>query len=221
MSQRSRSYPTIAERIGRFIADARAKNFANEVRERAKLHLLDGLATMLSGVEETSALLLRRHYRKLCSKTEASVLGTADRLAAQHAALVNGVQGHALDYDDAQLATLPSRPMGQQTHPTVPVLAAALALAESRRATGADLLNAYIVGVEVACRLGDAVHPDHYLNGFHPTGTLGAFGATAACACLLRLKPAAVRHALGIAGTLCSGLRANRGTMSKGLNAGR
>ena len=123
--------------------------------------------------------------------------------------------------DDAQLATLPSRPMGQQTHPTTPVLAAALALAESRRATGAALLNSYIVGLEVACRLGDAVDPSHYLDGFHPTGTLGAFGATAACAQLLRLSPLSIRHALGIAGTLASGLRANRGTMAKGLNAGR
>jgi len=77
------------------------------------------------------------------------------------------------------------------------------------------------VGVEVACRLGDAIDPTHYLNGFHPTGTLGAFGATAACVYLLKLKPAAIRHALGIAGTLSSGLRANRGTMAKGLNAGR
>ncbi|HSK29634.1 MAG TPA: MmgE/PrpD family protein, partial [Candidatus Limnocylindria bacterium] len=70
------------------------------------------------------------------------------------------------------------------------------------------------------CRLGDAVDPTHYLTGFHPTGTLGIFGATAACACLLKLQPASIGHALGIAGTLASGLRANRGTMAKGLNAG-
>jgi 2-methylcitrate dehydratase PrpD len=111
--------------------------------------------------------------------------------------------------------------MGQQTHPTTPVLAAALALAESRRASGAALLASYIVGVEVACRLGDAVDPSHYLDGFHPTGTLGAFGAAAACAHLLKLEPRSIHHALGIAGTLASGLRANRGTMAKGLNAGR
>ena len=126
-----------------------------------------------------------------------------------------------LDYDDAQLATLPSRPMGQQTHPTTPCWPQhspwpkAGELQEQRSST------AYIVGVEVACRLGDAVDPSHYLDGFHPTGTLGAFGATAACAHLLKLPPRSIRHALGIAGTLASGLRANRGTMAKGLNAGR
>jgi 2-methylcitrate dehydratase PrpD len=191
------------------------------VRETAKLHLLDGLATMLAGSKEESAQLLCRHYSALRSKPEASVLGTNIRLAAEHAALVNGVQGHVLDYDDAQMTTLASRPMGQQTHPTSPVLAAVLALAESRRANGSALLASYIVGVEVACRLGDAIDASHYLDGFHPTGTLGVFGAAAACAHLLKLKPIAVRHGLGIAGTLSSGLRANRGTMAKGLNAGR
>jgi 2-methylcitrate dehydratase PrpD len=111
--------------------------------------------------------------------------------------------------------------MGQQTHPTTPVLAAALALAESRRCAGSALLTSYIIGVEVACRLGDAVDPNHYLDGFHPTGTVGVFGAGAACTHLLKLEPKSARHALGIAGTLASGLRANRGTMAKGLNAGR
>jgi 2-methylcitrate dehydratase PrpD len=164
---------------------------------------------------------LRRRFRREKLTGEATVLGALTKFSAERAALINGVQGHVLDYDDAQLATLPSRPMGQQTHPTTPVLAAALALAESRRATGAALLISYIVGLEVACRLGDAVAPSHYLDGFHPTGTLGAFGATAACAQLLKLPQRSIRHALGIAGTLASGLRANRGTMAKGLNAGR
>jgi 2-methylcitrate dehydratase PrpD len=93
-------------------------------------------------------------------------------------------------------------------------------MTESRRASGAELLAAYIAGVEVACRLGEAIDPSHYLNGLHPTGTLGVFGAAAACSHLLKLEPRAIRHALGIAGTLSSGLRANRGTMAKGLNAG-
>jgi 2-methylcitrate dehydratase PrpD len=114
-----------------------------------------------------------------------------------------------------------SRPAGQQTHPTAPVLGAALAVAESHHLSLTALIDAYVVGIEVACRLGDAVDPSHYLDGFHPTGTLGAFGATAACAHLLKLTPPSIGCALGIAGTLASGLRANRGTMAKGLNAGR
>jgi 2-methylcitrate dehydratase PrpD len=221
VSPLNKSRRTISQRITEFIGEASLNAIPRSVRVTAKLHVLDGLATMLGGATEPSARLLRRHYRGLCAKAAASVLGTNDSLAVEHAALINGVQGHVLDYDDTQHTSLPSRPMGQQTHPTSPVLAAALAIAEDQRLSGADLLASYIVGVEVACRLGDAVDPLHYLNGFHPTGTLGAFGAAAASAHLLKLKPAAIRHALGIAGTLCSGLRANRGTMAKGLNAGR
>ena len=222
MARRSQSAPTVSQRISDFIARTRAEHIPAEVRETAKLHLLDGLATMLAGSKEQSAQLLCRHYSAISNRrAEASVLGSKIRLTAEHAASVNGVHGHVLDYDDAQLTTSPSRPMGQQTHPTSPVLAAVLALAESERAHGSALLASYIVGVEVACRLGDAIDASHYLDGFHPTGTLGVFGAAAACAHLLKLKPVAIRNALGIAGTLSAGLRANRGTMAKGLNAGR
>jgi 2-methylcitrate dehydratase PrpD len=218
---RRKSEKTVSRKISDFIARTTLKNIPLDVRDIAKLHLLDGLATMLGGAKEESSRLLCRHYSRLQSKAKATVIGTRHRLATEHAALVNGVSAHVLDYDDAQLTTLTSRPLGQQTHPTSPVLAAVLALAETQRTTGAQLLTSYIVGVEVACRLGDAVDPSHYLDGFHPTGTLGTFGAAAACAHLLKLKPISIRHALGIAGTIAAGLRANRGTMAKGLNAGR
>ncbi|HWH79232.1 MAG TPA: MmgE/PrpD family protein [Candidatus Binatus sp.] len=221
MLGRRQTVKTISQRIAEFIERTSPGRIPAAVCEIAKLHLLDGLATMLGGAREESARLLCHHYVRLRGKEEASVLGTSIRLPAEQAALINGIQGHVLDYDDAQLTTSASRPMGQQTHPTSPVLAALLALAESQQANGSALLASYIVGVEVACRLGDAIDPSHYLDGFHPTGTLGAFGAAAACAHLLKLKPASIRHALGIAGTLSSGLRANRGTMAKGLNAGR
>jgi 2-methylcitrate dehydratase PrpD len=101
------------------------------------------------------------------------------------------------------------------------VLAASLALGEKLRVQGAAFLTAYIVGIEVACRLADAVDPRHYLDGFHPTGTLGTFGAAAAAAHLLKLNPPRITAALAIAGTFASGLRANRGAMAKALNAGR
>jgi 2-methylcitrate dehydratase PrpD len=220
MSDRRRSKKTVSQELSDFVASTRINRIPRRVREIAKIHLLDGLATMLGGAREESSRLLLVHYLASKSKPAATVLGTATKLSTEQAALINGVQGHVLDYDDAQLTSDSSRPMGQQTHPTSPVLGAALALAESRRATGAEFLAAYIAGVEVACRLGDAIDPSHYLGGLHPTGTLGVFGASAASARLLHLEPRSVRHALGIAGTLSSGLRANRGTMAKGLNAG-
>lgn len=221
MSDQIRAAKTASRKISEFISQTTLQNIPPEVRETAKLHLLDGVATMLSGTAEESSRILRRGLWVPGTKPQASVLGASNRFRAEHAALINGVQGHVLDYDDAQLTTLASRPSGQQTHPTTPVLAAALALAESQRTTGSALLAAYIVGIEVACRLGDAVDPSHYLDGFHPTGTLGIFGATAACSHLLKLQPHLARRALGVAATLASGLRANRGTMAKGLNAGR
>jgi 2-methylcitrate dehydratase PrpD len=221
MPSPSRARATTAEKICDFVARTGTTNIPSSVRQIAKLHLLDGLGVMLAGATESSSKLLRRHFFHPKAQAEATVFGTRIRYSAQHAAFLNGFQGHVLDYDDAQLTTLASRPTGQQVHPTVPVLAAALAVAESRRLSMTALIDAYIVGVEVACRLGDAVDPSHYLDGLHPTGTLGVFGATAACACLLELPRPSIGCALGIAGTLASGLRANRGTMAKGLNAAR
>jgi 2-methylcitrate dehydratase PrpD len=221
MPSSSRVHATTAAKICNFVAQTATKNIPSSVRQTAKVHLLDGVAVMLAGATESSSNLLRRHFFNPKAHGEATVFGTRIRYSAQHAAFLNGFQGHVLDYDDSQLTTLASRPTGQQVHPTVPVLAAAVAVAESRRLSMTALIDAYIVGVEVACRLGDAVDPSHYLAGLHPTGTLGVFGAAAACAHLLKLPRSSIGCALGIAGTLASGLRANRGTMAKGLNAGR
>ena len=217
--RRPRSEST-SDKLAQFVATLSARELPKAIKEAAKEHLLDGFATMLAGAAEDASQRIDGYLRSFLSRPEATVIGSAMKVNAQYAALANGIRGHVLDYDDAQLATLRSRPYGQLTHPTTPVLAAALALAEKINATGLELLAAYIVGVEVACRLADAIHPDHYLKGFHPTGTIGAFGATAACAHLLKLDSIRTRWALGIAGSLASGLRAHRGTMAKSLNAG-
>src|SRR2546425_2577263 len=210
-----------SEVIARFISRVRLKDIPREIRETAKLHVLDGFATILGGVGEEASLVIRRHVSHWGARRESSVIGTNIKVPAQHAALANGVQGNVLDFADAQLATLASRPLGQKTHPPTPVLSASLAIAEKIQASPSAFLASYIVGVEVACRLGDAVEPSHYLEGFHPTGTFGTFGATAAAAHLLNLNARHVGSALGIAGTLAAGLRANPRTMAKALNAGR
>lgn len=211
----------LSELIVEFLQRVRSRGVPRGVREIAKEHLLDGFATMLGGAPEETSRRVRAHVAAMGGRGEARVIGTALKVSCQMAALTNGVQGHVLDYDDAQRTTGQGRPFGQQTHPTTPVLAAALALAEKKRASGSELLAAYVAGVEVACRLGDAVDPSHYMDGFHPTGTLGVFGAAAACSYLLGLDRERTGWALGIAGGLSSGLRANRGTMAKALNAGR
>ena len=95
--------------------------------------------------------------------------------SAAHAALLNAASGHAMDYDDTQLSTTPDRTFGLLTHPTVPALAAALAVAERTRASGAAFLEAFLVGFEVECKIAEAIDPEHYNRGFHSTGTIGTF----------------------------------------------
>ena len=106
-------------------------------------------------------------------------------------------------------------------HPSVPVIPAALALAEARGASGARLLAAIVAGIEIECRVGAIVNPGHYAAGFHATGTVGTFGAAAACAHLLGLDRERFEHALGLAGTQAAGLKSSFGTMAKPLHAGK
>ncbi|HEY7167180.1 MAG TPA: MmgE/PrpD family protein [Candidatus Binatia bacterium] len=218
---KDRQRTNTAQKIAGWVARIHSKAIPATVLEKAKEHLLDGFATMIAGSREDASERSDEYLRQLRSTGNATVIGSGMKVAGEHAALANGIRGHVLDYDDAQLATLPNRPFGQLTHPTAPVLAASLAMAESIHANGAALVTAYVVGVEIACRVADAVDPRHYLNGFHPTGTIAAFGAAAACAHLLKLRENEVNWALGICGSLASGIRAQRGTMAKSLNAGR
>src|SRR5208282_2194431 len=129
------------------------------------------------------------------------------------AALVNGASAHALDYDDTHMTM-----MG---HPSVPVIPAVLALAETEGAGGRAILEAIVAGIELECRLGAIMGGAHYAVGFHSTGTLGTFGAAAACAHLLQLDESQWRNALGLAGTQAAGLKSGFGTMAKPLHAGR
>ena len=143
------------------------------------------------------------------------------RTGAASAALLNGTSGHALDWDDTQLATSADRIFGLLTHPTVPPLAAALAIGERQRVSGRQFLEAFLTGFEVECKIAEAIHPSHYKKGFHSSGTVGTFGATAAAAKLLGLDADKTAHALAIAASTAAGIRVNFGTMTKPLHVGR
>jgi 2-methylcitrate dehydratase PrpD len=106
------------------------------------------------------------------------------------------------------------------THPTMPVLAASLAVGQEVSASGQAFLAAFCAGIEVECRLADAIHPKHYQQGFHSTGTIGCFGAVAAAGKLLGLSYEQTRYAIGIAASKAAGVRANFGTMTKPYHAG-
>ncbi|MEI2416308.1 MmgE/PrpD family protein [Orrella sp. JC864] len=143
----------------------------------------------------------------------ATLLGSGERTGLEAAALVNGLAGHVLDFDDAHLKS--------RVHPSVPLWPAILAWGEHSGASGADLLAAFVAGVQVQSRLAAHMGESHYRQGWHNTATLGSFGAAAAVGALCRLDEAAQRHAFGIVATMAGGLRAVFGTPAKPLQAGR
>ncbi|GGD23788.1 MmgE/PrpD family protein [Aureimonas glaciei] len=143
----------------------------------------------------------------------AQVIGRAERVDELHAALLNGISSHVLDYDDTHLKTI--------IHPAGPVASAILAVAETRAVSGRDFLTALIAGIEVECRIGNSVYPDHYDRGWHITGTAGVFGAAAATGRLLGLTELQMTWAFGIAATQSSGFREMFGTMCKSFHPGR
>ena len=144
---------------------------------------------------------------------QASVLGRSDKLDLLHAALLNGISSHVFDFDDTHLKTI--------IHPAGPIASALLPLAETRPMSGREFLHAFILGVEVECRIGNAVYPNHYDVGWHITGTAGVFGAAAAAGKVLGLDRQQMTWALGIAATQSSGLREMFGTMCKPFHPGR
>ena len=156
------------------------------------------------------------------TRRDATALGPKPfKTSAANAALANGTSGHALDWDDTQLATSADRIFGLLTHPTIPPLVAALALGERLRLSGERLLEAFLVGFEVECKIAEAIHPDHYKKGFHTSGTVGTFGAAVAAAKLLELDADQVAHMLAIAASSASGIRVSFGSMTKPLHVGR
>jgi 2-methylcitrate dehydratase PrpD len=177
---------------------------------------------MLAGSTVKGSEIVRDYVRSVSDRKEATAIGASSLMTtAAHAALLNAASGHAMDYDDTQLSTTPDRTFGLLTHPTVPALAAALAVAERKRASGAAFLEAFLVGFEVECKIAEAIDPDHYNHGFHSTGTIGTFGAAAAAAKLMNMNAPQVRHMLTIASSMSSGVRVNFGSMTKPLHSAR
>jgi 2-methylcitrate dehydratase PrpD len=182
-------------------------------RALARQCVLDYYGCALAGADDPLVMILLDELSESAGDTQASVIGHPLGLPMLAAALVNGAAGHALDYDDVNLA-MPG-------HPSVAILPALLALAEQRGSSGRDVVTAFVAGYETACRIGVTMRPGHYNLGFHATGTVGCFGAAAACARLLGLDASATAQALGIAGTQAAGLKSQFGTMCKPFHAGK
>jgi 2-methylcitrate dehydratase PrpD len=203
---------SIATDIAERITAMRYENLPADAVHWAKVALIDTLACALAGTREEAPRIAEKVAASYGSAGPALLWGSNRRVSALDAAIINGTASHALDYDDV------NNTIGG--HPSAPILPAIFALGEMLGASGKDLLLAYITGFETQARIGAAVNVYHYRKGWHPTATLGVFGAAAASARLLNLSVPHTATALAIAASLSSGIKANFGTMVKPLHAG-
>ena len=202
----------VTRALARFVVKSQFDDIPAAVRHEAGRSLLNWVGCALGGSRHDAVGIALQTLAPFSGPAQASVLGRHERLDCLHAALVNGMSAHVLDFDDTHLRTL--------LHPSVPVASALLALAERQSLTGADFLHAFILGVEVECRIANAVYFAHNVN-WYITGTAGVFGAAAAAGRGLGLDGQQITWALGIAATQAAGLREMAGTMCKSFVHGR
>jgi 2-methylcitrate dehydratase PrpD len=203
----------ITKRLAAWIVGLNGRDIPESVRRDGVRTFVNWLGCAVGGARHETVDRALDAVKLFSGEARAQVMGRSERLDELHAALVNGISSHVLDFDDTHLKTI--------IHPAGPVASAILAVAEGRNVSGADFLTALVAGVEVECRIGNAVYPDHYDRGWHITGTAGVFGAAAATGKLLGLDEQQMIWALGIAATQSSGLREMFGTMCKSFHPGR
>ena len=180
--------------------------------QTAKEGILDTIGVTIAGAHAEATAPVSQTVLHSAGGGSSLIFGDNRRTDALSAALINGMASHVLDFDDC------SNTMGG--HPSAPVVPAIWALAEELGSDGEAFIAAYVAGVECECKIGRAVNFHHYEKGWHPTGTLGTFGSTAACGHLLGLDPERLAHALALAASMASGLKANFGTMTKPFHVG-
>jgi 2-methylcitrate dehydratase PrpD len=220
MSEAQKS--SLTHYVAGFVCDAKLGDIPQDVMELGKKSMLDGIGLAISGSVAKSGELVRKHLNSLgVTGGPATVFGSNIKTAPRFAAFANGVGIHADDYDDTQLAVAKDRVYGLLTHPTAPALPSAIAKGEALNASGANVFLAYQLGVEVECKISEAINPRHYQTGFHSTATCGTFASASAAGKLMGLSHEAMLRALSIAGSQSAGLRENFGTMTKPFHAGR
>jgi len=201
----------ITQHFARVVAQQLFAALATAAVMRAKASILDAVGCMLAGARSDEARILRGALLEAGGR--AAVVGTALRVDPGAAALANGTAGHAHDYDDS------SPPM--IGHPSVPIMAALIALADTTQgASGQEVIASYVAGLEIGAGLGRRMNPAHYAAGWHATATLGTLAAALAGARLMRLDPRRASAAIGIAAAGAGGIRKNFGSMIKPLHAG-
>jgi len=202
---------TLALELAKRINALRYDGLPAEAVHWAKVGILDTVGVTLAGAREDCARIVDGIATRDATGPSL-IFGGNRRTAPLEAALVNGTASHALDFDDM------TNNFGG--HPSAPILPALFALADEIGASGRDFMAAYVAGFETECKIALGVHFYHYTKGWHPTATLGVFGAAAACAKLLKLPDDRIATALSVAASLAAGIKANFGTMVKPLHVG-
>lgn len=212
MTTRRAPVDAVFDHLGAWIAGMSLDDVPEPARETARRAIVDYVGVTFAAREDRLTEILDE-YRAVAPEGPATIISRGETSGPETAAFLNGAIGHALDFDDSNEA------LGG--HPTMVLFPAALATAQSIGADGRAVLEGYIAGFEVAARLGRGLNYTHYERGWHPTATLGSFGATAAAARIRGLNAEQCAAALSICASLASGLKANFGTMAKPIQAGR
>jgi 2-methylcitrate dehydratase PrpD len=207
-----RNAPPITQILAKFVSSHPSRGWSDAVEHEAHRTFLNWLGCAVGAAGHESAEAALAAIRMLEPAAQASVLGRPDKVDMASAALLNGITSHTFDFDDTHLKTI--------IHPAGPVASALLALAEVTGASGRDLIDALVLGIDVSCRMGNCIYPEHYDRGWHITGSTGTLGAAAGCARLLGLDETRTAMALGIAASQPVGLREQFGTMTKPLHPG-
>jgi 2-methylcitrate dehydratase PrpD len=199
--------------LARFVVDSTWSDIPEAARKEAARSIVNWVGCALGGARHETVDRALEALSEFSGPRAAAILGRKERIDILNASLLNGMSSHVLDFDDTHLETI--------IHPASPVAPPLLALAERNALSGAEFLHAFILGVEVECRIGMSVYPWHYDRGYHITGSAGVFGAAAAAGKVLGLDEKQMVWALGIAATQSSGLREMFGTMCKAFHPGR
>jgi len=202
----------VTRTLSRYLVNSRWADIPERVRHEACRAVLNWLGCAIGSCRHETVECALAAVRPFCGPPQAAVLGRSERVDILNAALLNGISSHVLDFDDTHARAI---------HPSAPVLPALFAFAEWREVSGADLVHAFVLGVEAEERVGLSVFPEHYRAGWHITGTAGVFGSAAAAGKLLALDERQMAWALGIAATQAAGLQEMFGTMCKSLHPGR
>ena len=204
--------PPVTKILAQFVQSHPSKGWSPEVDHEAHRTFLNWLGCAIGAANHESVTSSLAAIQEFQPAPQASILGRKERVDMGGAALINGISSHTFDFDDTHLKTV--------IHPAGPVASAILALGENMQASGRQLIDALVLGIDVSCRVGNAMYPDHYHRGWHITGSTGMLGSAAACARLMGLDAHKTSMALGIAASQPIGVREQFGTMTKPFHPG-